>query len=196
VLYVYTYFWLRLIRIKLEKILIHTCLEICLLNKFMSPLGIFVAYWLHLSLSSRCIKDWSFSEKSIYFLAIIFFVLFLLYHYTTKTPKHLYLLFPVKSANQYPRSLWVWQPFLYWKVLQLISSTWESSLTRFAQHRRVLAVGVAWPFSSVSDEWYGGYLLGLNKGGGSRITCHAKMKIYRMLVHTDMARLSCSGMLR
>jgi hypothetical protein len=85
VLYVSTYFWLHPIRIKLDKILAHTCLEICLLNKSMPPLGTFVTYWLQLSLSSCCIEDWAFSKKSIYFIAITFSVLFLLYHYTTKT---------------------------------------------------------------------------------------------------------------
>jgi hypothetical protein len=44
VLYVYTYFWLRPMRIKLDKILDHICLEICLPNKSMPPLGTFVAY--------------------------------------------------------------------------------------------------------------------------------------------------------
>jgi hypothetical protein len=127
VLYVYTYFWLHPMRIKLYKMLDHTCLEIRLPNKSMPSLGTFVVYWLHLSLSSCYIGVWAFSEKSIYFIGVTFSVLFLLHLYTTKTQKHFYLLFPVKLANQYPSSSWVWQSFLYWKVLQLISSTWKSS---------------------------------------------------------------------
>jgi hypothetical protein len=115
VLYVYIYFWLRPMRIKLNKILDHTCLEICLPNESMPPLGTFVSYWLHLILSSCCIEDWAFSEKSIYFIAITFSVLFHLHLYTTKTQKHIYLLFPVKLANQYPSSSWVWQHFIYLK---------------------------------------------------------------------------------
>jgi hypothetical protein len=81
----------------------------------MPPLGTFAAYLLHLSLSSCCIEDWAFSEKSIYITAITFSVLFHLHLYTTKTQKHVYLLFPVKLANQYPSSSWVRQPFLYVK---------------------------------------------------------------------------------
>jgi hypothetical protein len=102
-------------RIKHDKILVHTCLEIRLPNKSMPPLGTFVAYWLHLSLSSCCIEDWAFSEKSIYFIAIIFSILFHLHLYTTKTQKHFYLSFPAKLANQYPSNTWVWQPFIYLK---------------------------------------------------------------------------------
>jgi hypothetical protein len=54
-----------------------------------------------LSFSSHCIEDWAFSEKSIYFIAIIFSVLFPLHNYTPKTPKHIYFLFHVKLANKY-----------------------------------------------------------------------------------------------
>jgi hypothetical protein len=101
VLYDYTYFWLCPMRIKLDKILVHIFLEICMLNKSMPPLGIFFAYWLHLRWSSCCIEDWVFSEKSISFIAITFSVLISLHAYTIKTQKHLYLLYPDKFANQY-----------------------------------------------------------------------------------------------
>jgi hypothetical protein len=47
------------------------------------------------------IEDWTFFEKSIYFIAITFSVLISLHAYTPKTQKHLLLLFPVKFANQY-----------------------------------------------------------------------------------------------
>jgi hypothetical protein len=57
------------------------------------------------------------------------------------------------------------------------------------------AVGGAWSFSSISDGWHGGYLLDLNKGGGTRIPSPAEMKIYQMPVSTDMAEVSCSRML-
>jgi hypothetical protein len=96
----------------------------------MPPLGTCVSYWLHLSLYSHCIEDWAFSQKSIFFIAIIFSVLFPLDDYTPKTQKQFYLLFPIKLANQYLHLLVGSQPFLYWKVLQLIFSTWESSGVR------------------------------------------------------------------
>jgi hypothetical protein len=54
-----------------------------------------------LRFSSRCIEDWAISEKSIYFIAIIFSILFPLHNYTPKTQKHFYLLFHVKIANKY-----------------------------------------------------------------------------------------------
>jgi hypothetical protein len=111
VLYVYTYFWLRPIRIKLDKILVHTCLEICLLNKSMPPLGIFVAYWLHLSFSSRYIEDWFFFKRAFTFLKLYFPYCFFCTIIKQK-PKSTYLLFLVKSANQLMRGEWPvrWEP--------------------------------------------------------------------------------------
>jgi hypothetical protein len=43
-----------------------------------------------------------------------------------------------------------------------------------------------------ADGWCGGYLLGLNKGGGPRVPSRAKMRIYRMPVSMDPAGVSCS----
>jgi hypothetical protein len=85
-------------RIKLDKILVHIGLEICMLSKSMPALGTFVSYWIHSSLSSCCIENWAFSEKSIYIIANLLSVFISLHAYTQK---HLYYYFPVKLANQY-----------------------------------------------------------------------------------------------
>jgi hypothetical protein len=114
-------------RIKLDKRLVHIGLEIYMLSKSMPPLGIFVAYWLHLSLSFCCIEDWALCEKSIYIIAILFLVFISLHAYTQKPKNTFIIIFPGKLATTTFNSSWVRQPFLYWKVLQLISSTWESS---------------------------------------------------------------------
>jgi hypothetical protein len=132
-------FWLCPMRIKLDKILVHNCLEICMLSKSMPPMETFVNYWIHLSLSTRCIEDWDFSEKEhVLYCNYIFSIYFLacLYPKNTKTPLLLLLLFPINLLTNTFSSLWVRQPFLYWKVLQLISSTWESSSIKNVFWRR------------------------------------------------------------
>jgi hypothetical protein len=85
-------------RIKLDKILVHIGLEICILSKSMPPLGTFVAY----RIQSCCIEDWAFSEKSIYITAILLSAFTFLHAYTQNPKKNLlYIIFPVKLAKQY-----------------------------------------------------------------------------------------------
>jgi hypothetical protein len=67
----------------------------------MLPLETVVAYRIHLSLSSYCIEDWAFSEKSIYITAILLSVFIFLQPYTQKAKNTFLQLFPVKLANQY-----------------------------------------------------------------------------------------------
>jgi hypothetical protein len=70
---------------------------------------------------------------------------------------------------------------------------WIHYIDKQHQHRMGPAVGGACSFSLVLDKWCTGYLLGLN---GPRIPSRAKMKIYWMPVHIDMAGVLCSRMLR
>jgi hypothetical protein len=67
-------------RIKLDKILIHAVLEIFMLNKSMSPLGIFVTYSTHLSLSSCCIENWASLKRAFTLLQTLLSVIYLLAH--------------------------------------------------------------------------------------------------------------------
>jgi hypothetical protein len=85
-------------RIKLDKILVHIGLEICILSKSMPPLGTFVAY----RIQSCCIEDWAFSEKSIYITAILLSAFTFLHAYIQKPKNTFYnIIFPIKLANQY-----------------------------------------------------------------------------------------------
>jgi hypothetical protein len=57
----------------------------------MQPLGTFVAYRIHSSLSSFFIEDWDFFEKSIYISAILLSAFTFLHVYTQK-PKNTYFI--------------------------------------------------------------------------------------------------------
>jgi hypothetical protein len=101
------------------------------ISKSMPPLGIFVAYWIHLSLSSNCIVDWAFSEKEQLLYCNYIFIIYFLACLYPKTQKHLNYYFLLNLLTNTFSSSWVRQPFLYWKVLQLFTSTWESSASHF-----------------------------------------------------------------
>jgi hypothetical protein len=88
-------------RIKLDKMVIHIGLEIYMLSKSMPPLETFVAYRIHLSLSSCCIEDWAFSEKSVHITAILLSVFTFLHTYTQKPKTPFYIIFPDNLTNQY-----------------------------------------------------------------------------------------------
>jgi hypothetical protein len=92
-------------RIKLDKILIHISLEICMLSKSMLAPGNICRLLniLELVLSLHRGLGFIFSENSIYFIRITFLVFISLHAYTQKTPLLLLLLllFPIKLANQY-----------------------------------------------------------------------------------------------
>jgi hypothetical protein len=68
----------------------------------MPPLRTFVIYSMHLSLSSCCIEDWAFYEKSIYISAkFTFSIYFLARLYQKPKNTSFYIIFLVKLANQY-----------------------------------------------------------------------------------------------
>ena len=86
-----------------------------MLSKFMPLSGTFITYNTHLSLSSCCIEDWAFSEKSIYFLAIYFPTIYFSVNHKPKNTKllHLLLFYLLNLLTNTFSSLWVPQPFLY-----------------------------------------------------------------------------------
>jgi hypothetical protein len=97
-------------------------------NKSMPPLETFVAYWLHLSLSSCSIEDSAFAGKEHLLYRNYIFSTYSFARLYTKKPKNtFYYYFLLNLLTNTFSSSWVWQPFLYRRVLQLISSTWESS---------------------------------------------------------------------
>ena len=78
----------------------------------------------HLSLSSCCIEDWAFSLFESFYLLPFTFSTF------TKNPKNtcIFHCFIYHSCYQYLQLLVGSTTFSNWKVLQLISYTWESSV--------------------------------------------------------------------
>jgi hypothetical protein len=67
----------------------------------MPPLGTFVAYRIHSSLSSCFIEDWALYEKSIYITTILLSAFTFLHVYTQNPKTPILYYFPIKLANQY-----------------------------------------------------------------------------------------------
>jgi hypothetical protein len=81
-----------------------------------------------LSLSSFCIEDWAFYHWD-HLLIVIYFQYFISLQTIHLEHQNYCILFNVylsKLLTNTFSSSWVQQPF-YWKVLQLISCTWEPS---------------------------------------------------------------------